>query len=348
MAALLLLGGAVPGSAQELALQRSLPPAERAVCTAPEGAPPRPGAERVEEGGRLGSAAQEAALLGELERARQLLDRATRLDPGAPQLAYHHARILEGLGRTEEAFAEYCRYLALVPPSAEAEATARHAAELAPLRPPLPAGAASAFEDGIRAFDAGRYTEADSAFAATIAAAPTWAAPYYNRALARLARGDRGGAAEDLDHYGTLAPEADDALPLRTLLLAPAPRRRFSPALAFSGGVLVPGLGQLYTHRPAISLLTLAGTGGALYLAFQRRSASESPAPNRPYLAAGIGAAAALTLFAAIEACVYAAQEHPPQPASSAAASMGPPLPPPAPLPGEARTPLFSIRIAVH
>jgi tetratricopeptide (TPR) repeat protein len=344
---LLVLGRTLPGAAQEFALKRSPPPAERAVCAVPEGAPPRPESERVAEGGRLGAAAQEAALLGELERARQLLERATRLDPGAPQLAYHHARILEGLGRAEEAFGEYCRYLALVPASAEAEAIARHAAEIAPLRSPLPAGAASAFEGGIRAFDAGRYAEADSAFAAAIAAAPVWGAPHYNRALARLAAGDRGGAAQALEGYFALAPEADDALPLRAHLHAPAPRRRFSPALAFSGGVVVPGLGQLYTHRPALSLLTVAGTGGALYLAFQRRSPSETPSPYRPYLAAGIGAAAALTLFAAIEACVYAAQERPAQSSPDVTLLAWPPMPPFEPLPGGARAPLLAIRLTV-
>lgn len=344
----LVLGGAVPGVAQEVVLKRSLPPAERAVCAVPEGTPPRPTADRVVEGGRLGAAAQEAALLGELERARQLLERATSLDPSASQLAYHHARILEGLGRTDEAFGEYCRYLALVPASAETEAIGQHAAEIAPMRSPLPPDAASAFEGGLRAFDAGRYAEADSAFAAAIVAAPKWAAPHYNRALVRLAAGDRGGAAEALATYSALAPEADDALPLRTHLLALAPSRRFSPALALSGGVVLPGLGQLYTHRPALSLLTLTGTGGALYLALQRRSPAEGPSPTRPYLAAGIGAAAALTLFAAIEACVYAAQERAPQPAPFAVTLSLAPPPPSEPLRGGAGTPLLAIRIAVR
>jgi tetratricopeptide (TPR) repeat protein len=317
---LLILSLVHPIAAQELALKRSLPPAIPAICDEEVGnpLPPLPGA--AVEAERLRSSAQQAALLGEPAQARALLERAISLDPTAAQLAYHHARILEALGQSTAAFGEYCRYLRLAPESAESAEIGRHLTAIAPLRPPFPVAAMTAFSTGIRHFDAGDFEDATLAFATVIADAPEWAAAYYNRALALLARDSLAAAALDLQNYLNLAPEEDDrdaVIQLHATLTTPPPPpplvRRFNPVLGLGTGILLPGLGQFYTRRPTPGLLTLASAGGAIFLALRPSSAYSSPsARERPYLEAGISAAAAITLLSAIEATIYAAREKEP------------------------------------
>lgn len=333
--------------AQELSLKRSLPADVPVLCESvgdahPSSQLPTPSA--VAEADRLLSSAQQATLLGELARARGLLDQAVVLDPTSARLAYHRARLLEQIGEVTAGFEEYCRYLALAPESAEKEEIGRHVAEIAPLRPPFPAAATTAFTTGIAHYDAGEFTLAATAFATAIAEAPEWSSPYFNRALALLAgdsaltmpaganasarpAGDSASAAVSyLSRYLDLEPTAEDRVEverLRELLLTPPPVvmvRPYSPALSVVGGILVPGLGQFYTRRPAPGLLALTAVGGATYLALRRGSTapaaidgSPTPAPSdptseRPYLVAGLSAAAAVTLLSALEAALYAAK----------------------------------------
>lgn len=313
--------------------KRSLPPEVPLTCSAVMGAhptpiTPTPGA--VAEAERLRASAQQATLLGELARARSLLEEAILLDPTSAQLAYHYARLLESLGESTPAFEEFCRYLTLAPESPEKEEIARHAAGIAPLRSPYTATATTAFTTGLQHFDAGEHVLAVAAFTMAVEQAPEWPSAYFNRALALLARDSLSAAAVDLESYLVLAPEAMDRVAverLREILTAPplvVMVRRFSPTLSLVSGIFVPGLGQFYTRRAAPGLLALAAVGGATYLALRPGSpapypASTSPAPpppsprKRPYLAAGLGAAGAVTLLSAIEAALYAAKAEMPE-----------------------------------
>lgn len=93
---------------------------------------------------------------------------------------------------------------------------------------------------------------------------------------------------------------------------------------AFAYGIF-PGGGQYYTHRPFAGFLITAATAGALFYGLQQKQTVTTETrtatdPNgqpyqyavpvthtlRPNAAAGIGAAAAITLIAAIEASSHA------------------------------------------
>jgi tetratricopeptide (TPR) repeat protein len=98
-----------------------------------------------------------------------------------------------------------------------------------------------------------------------------------------------------------------------------------SPAGVFLGGLVIPGLGQMTTHRPLAGVLVLAASGGALAYGLQSQNKTSVVTHNatdllghpytyqttethseRPYAAAGIGAAAGIALIAAIEAASHA------------------------------------------
>jgi tetratricopeptide (TPR) repeat protein len=98
-----------------------------------------------------------------------------------------------------------------------------------------------------------------------------------------------------------------------------------APAGVFLGGLLIPGLGQMTTHRPFAGVLVLAASGGALAYGLQSRNKTSLVTHNavdllgnpytyqttevhseRPNAAAGIGAAAGIALIAAIEAASHA------------------------------------------
>jgi hypothetical protein len=98
-----------------------------------------------------------------------------------------------------------------------------------------------------------------------------------------------------------------------------------APAGVFLGGLLIPGLGQMTTHRPFAGVLVLAASGGALAYGLQSKNKSSVVThkavdllgnpytyqtteihSERPNAAAGIGAAAGIALIAAIEAASHA------------------------------------------
>jgi hypothetical protein len=102
-------------------------------------------------------------------------------------------------------------------------------------------------------------------------------------------------------------------------------RSALQPGLAFSYGVLFPGLGQYYTRRPLPGMLITAIAGSALYYALQARIITTSvtrtatdPFGNpyqyqemvshteRSHLVVGIGVASGASLLAAIEAYRHA------------------------------------------
>lgn len=98
-----------------------------------------------------------------------------------------------------------------------------------------------------------------------------------------------------------------------------------SPGAALTLGVLFPGLGQFYTHRPVGGLLVAAAAGGALFYAAQSRTVHTTvtrtgtdPFGNRyqyqevlsrtarPNASTGVAAAVAVSMIGAIEAYAHA------------------------------------------
>ena len=98
-----------------------------------------------------------------------------------------------------------------------------------------------------------------------------------------------------------------------------------APAGVFLGGLLIPGLGQMTTHRPFAGVLVLAVSGGALAYGLQSKNKTTlvthtavdllghsytyqtaDTHSERPNAAVGIGAAAGIAVIAAIEAASHA------------------------------------------
>jgi tetratricopeptide (TPR) repeat protein len=134
------------------------------------------------------------------------------------------------------------------------------------------------------------------------------------------------------------APEAADvrqriaelalALPPDTAIVripVGAPESMSSPGDALLGGVFIPGLGQFVTHRPIAGFLVLAASAGAAAYGLQSSTVevgvtqtaidplghsyqyvTHETRSARPNLAVGVGAAAAISLFAALEAFNHA------------------------------------------
>lgn len=114
-------------------------------------------------------------------------------------------------------------------------------------------------------------------------------------------------------------PAPDTAVRAATDSVPVLPFRRFEPSQAAILGVLLPGLGQIYTGRPAVGALVLGVAGTALGVGMLHESVSVrcltipvnntcppddvlSEETERPYLTAGLGIAAAATLIGAMDA----------------------------------------------
>jgi tetratricopeptide (TPR) repeat protein len=333
---LVLALGAAPLAAQSLAPKR--PPAEQETvrgCTAtpPPAAPP---AVRRDSAAALVAAASQAAILGDDGRARDLFRRAAALDPTDAAVAYRLARLHEDLGEPVDAAAEYCRYLALAPASPDAPEVAARVARLAPRRDETAGRAMASFREGLLGLDRGAYTEAEAAFTAALQDRPEWPEAHFNRGLALLGGRNDVRAAAELETYLRLSPGAPDAERVRETIrglrsrgpgapaaatAASAAPTAFSPAGSLARGLVVPGLGQFHTRRPALGAAVLAGAGAALYAAFRQEEVTRTAtatdpfgnpyeysyrATERPGMGAGIAAAAAITLAGAAEAYLYA------------------------------------------
>ncbi len=275
----------------------------------------------------LAQRAQQSAILGDRSAARDQLRQATAMDPTNPDLAYQLARAQEAVGASDDARAEYCRFIALAPTAAEAaEARERISALARPTQASVPEQVMAPFRNGIAAYETGRYPQAVTAFGSAIAAQPDWADAYYDRALANAARGQRDLAIADFQQYLRLRPDADDRQAVLTRIsgLRTEP---LSPGAALGLGLVIPGAGQMYTGRKAFGLLTLAAAGGAVAYALksdpvtERYLVSDDQDPfgnvlppyiatrqvsGRPYLTAGLATAGAIALSSAVEAFVYA------------------------------------------
>jgi tetratricopeptide (TPR) repeat protein len=313
--------GPSPLSAQELELKRHVPGSDTVACP-PIAVPARPGAEEQAEASRLASTADQALILGDTERAREFLARATELDPSSAELAYRYGRILEDLRETNLAIDQFCRALALgsreqgigdARPRLEALARARD--------PQVTPEASSAFLNGLLQADLRQFTAASQAFDAAVRAAPDWADALYNRGVVRSRMGDAEGAASDLQQYLALRPDAADAILVsrrigQLQITAPAQ----SAGTTLTLGLLLPGMGQFYTGRAVggITVLALAGGAAAAGLLVERvtvRCIGSVPSggtcppervigetSDRPYLVYGLVAAGAVTFLGALEA----------------------------------------------
>jgi tetratricopeptide (TPR) repeat protein len=311
--------------AQELPLKADAPGVGPYACPSVPVAEP-PDAEEAEQARQLASTAAQSLILGDLERARALLDRATELDPSSAELAYRHARVLEDMGERDAAASEFCRVLA-VNPQAEGVDDARTRLEtLAGSNDAsYPPDAIAEFEKAVQWAQAGFLQSAMTSFGSVVAQAPTWPEAVYDRAIVAARLGRNADAVRDLRRYLELRPGAPDAIAvsqrigeLQSTTLVSAP----SPGAALVLGVLVPGMGQFYSGRALGGLTVFSLVGGAAAAGYfvkdvQVKCLSE-PGPDgscpegqvlgeevdRPYLVAGLGAAAAIGVIGAIEAYV--------------------------------------------
>lgn len=317
-------GTASPASSQELALKRTVPQPRTVSC------PRMPalgsvGDDERDEAGRLASSADQALILGDQGRARDLLARAVELDPASSELAYRYARILQDLGERQEAMDQFCRAITLGPGEEEAATDARaRLEELAAVdQPQIPDEAVSAFQSGVSAADALRLEEAERAFTAAFILAPDWADAVFDRGVVRSRLGRVDEAVADLQEYLALAPDAPDAMVVsqrigQLQIAPPLP----SPGAAFGLGLIMPGLGQFYSGRTfgGITVMALAGGAAAAGLLVKKvtvrcvgnpPSGGDCPSErligestDHPYLIPGLAAAGAVSFIGAVEAYV--------------------------------------------
>jgi tetratricopeptide (TPR) repeat protein len=312
-------------TAQDLPLKRVVPASGPYEC-APVAAVLPPAPEERQQARQLASLAAQAVILGNLERARALLDRATGLDPASADLAYQRARVLEELGDRVDAISEYCRVLS-VDSKAEGAGDARDRIQAlaAADRAVIPDSAVAAFETGLAQADAGFLDAAAAAFTAAAARAPGWPDAVYDRGVILARMGRAPEATRDLRRYLALRPDAADAITvsqrigeLQTMALVDTP----SPGVALALGVLMPGMGQFYSGRALGGVAVLALAGGSVAAGFLIKQVQvkclAEPGPDgtcpegqvlsqdvrRPYRIAGLGAAAAIGVIGAAEAFV--------------------------------------------
>lgn len=325
LAALALALGPAAAIAQDLPFQRDYPGSTRYECRAFD-PPAVASAEARGQAAQLASSAAQAVLLGDLERASAMLERATELDPASADLAHRRARVLEDLGQPDAARDEYCRSLSLLDSGDTAEdARARLEALVESEAESVPSQAVAAFEMGLEAGDAGALEEALDAFQVAETEGGDWAAATYNRGVVLERLGRPAEAAQALSSYLQLRPDAPDALAvsrrigqLQSLALSGGP----SPGTALTLGILMPGLGHFYSGRPGSGVAVLALAGGAVAAGFLIKEVDircltpqqgacppdqvVSRTTSRPYLTASLAAAAAVGLAGAIEAFVDA------------------------------------------
>ncbi|MBT8398575.1 MAG: hypothetical protein HKO53_11360 [Gemmatimonadetes bacterium] len=321
----LLLAIAPRLGGQELPLKRDLPGTDSIAC--PEVIPGRdPSPEEINQANILGSDAGNENILGNKDRARDLLERAAELDPTSAALAYQYGRILEDLGEVESAIGQFCRALGLgsreqgigdARPRLEALARARE--------PDLPEEARSDFLNGLLQADLGDFAGALEAFGSASQLAPQWGHPVYNRGVVRIRLGEEDLAIQDLQQYLALAPDAEDAIQVSQRIgqLQIQPATQVSAGTALGLGLVLPGGGQFYSGRALGGLGVLAVAGGAAAAGFLIEkvetkcvgSVSSGDCPpariisettTNPYKMHGLVAAGAVALIGAVEAYLKA------------------------------------------
>jgi hypothetical protein len=180
------------------------------------------------------------------------------------------------------------------------------------------ADAAEQFRDGVARVVHRDLPGAERALSAAVAAAPSWADAYYNRALVREAGDQPERAVPDLQRYLQLRPGASDSAAVAARIAALSK----TPVDALTRGLMVPGLGQFYTGRPALGAAILAGVAASTALALGQRTTTETrtftdafgkrytddvTVTKRPHLTTGLAAAGAIWLLGAMEASLHVA-----------------------------------------
>jgi len=268
----------------------------------------------------------EAAIVGDHRQARDVFVDAARLSPGDERIAYQLGRAYEELGERPNAVREYCRFLALAPQAADApDVRTRVTALAAPAGggPTVGDQAAAVFRTGVGHLDQRRWREASDAFTRVIQSLPRAAEAYYDRALAYSGLEERDPAVRDLEQYLLLRPGADDLAQVRAYIDG-LRRPSWNSTTALVTGLVVPGLGQVYTSRPWLGIGVAAVAGTSLFFALQSKDEQEIrtfefppgfPEPTyqdtitvttHPYYVAGLATFATLTIGAAFEAARYA------------------------------------------
>lgn len=318
--ALLLLATPTLLGAQGLSLRRDIPGDEDFTCPELDNSAQVSREERT-EAARIGSDADQALILGDMERARDLLARATEMDPTSPDLAYRYGRVLDDMGARAQAIGYFCRALVLGGTAEEVgDAETRLEDIFEWQKAQLSPEAIEAFEAGVMAADSGNLEVAFRSFDRARQEAPDWPDPLFNRGIVRARLGQIEAAAADLELYVAVRPETEESADLsgsieelRDLASLPVPSR----ALTF--GLLLPGGGQLYAGRSweGAGLLTLSGIALGIGLFTEKvtvkcvgaaDSGGDCP-PDRfigeettkPYLVEGLVTAGALAVAGALE-----------------------------------------------
>lgn len=310
--------------AQGLPLKTALAASGVTGCTAfvPEAPRPtatNPGTEA--EAAQLISDAEAAALQGEHIAARDAFTKAAALVPNNARVAYYLGREHEALNENANAVRQYCRYLALQPQTPDADEVRGRIVRLTPTSELARVEEAKAnFRTAVALLRRRQYAAADSVFGSVAQQVPSAPEPFFNRALARAAQGDRASAMQDFETYLQLAPQAADRVTIRDVMPR-LPDRVYSPSQAFVSGLAVPGLGQMSTGRPMLGVVALGAVGGAVALALRSQESTETRTytdpfgqpytdtvaiTKRPQLVAGLAAAGAVWLGAALESSTYA------------------------------------------
>lgn len=283
--------------------------AEMPVCTASPG--------EVDD---LVRAATRSLVLGNLEEAKTLLDRALAIDPCAAEAAYLQGRVVDQQEGPEAAARWFCRYVHLEPAGGSAgEARAR-------LEKAVDAGVGARtralFTEAVSQVRADRLERAEELFTDVLAIGPVPEA-FYNRGLVRLARGRGARAREDLDRYLSLRPTAEDRLDIEFALQERGRATGPRPLAALALGALLPGAGQYYTGRVGLGLAVTGLVAGAVtagYLYERTTVWCRAPAPSgdcppdavagteteRPLLVPTVLAGVGVMLGGAIEAALHA------------------------------------------
>ena len=312
-----------PLAAQELTLRREYPGLTSYECPAQPRAA-EPSLPEQAQATQVASAAGQAVILGDLDRARALLERATELDPTSAELAYRLARVLDDAGDRTQAVAEYCRTLSLGTSSEEAGFARDRIDALVDLEvASIPEAARIAFDMGVSAFDEGFLEDARESFSVAASQAPAWQLPYYNEGVTLAALGRDDEAVASLRRYLELDPEAADVVAVSQRIGQLEGRLVFSgpnPSTALTLGFVFPGLGQYYSGRSLRGTAVTSLAVGALAMGFlvQKRDVRCLVAVNpgegcptgevaridmsRPYLTAGLGVALGASLIGALDA----------------------------------------------
>lgn len=272
------------------------------------------------EARRLATQGQEASLVGDQAAARDAFLRAAQLNPGDERIAYDLARALEELSDSTRAVNELCRYLTLSPAGREAADVRDRLQRLVPTAKQRTADNVQAqFRLGLSFYDDGRYDAAFKAFDDVVRDAPKSPEGWFNRGLARAARGDRSNALTDLEQYRVNAPTVDDRVEVGRAIEV-LRRPVYSPTSAFVRSI-IPGLGEFYVGHNIRGALVLVATGAGAALSVMQTTTTETinytdpngvPAPytqttkQRKNFAMGAGAAVGAAILGMIDATVAA------------------------------------------